>query len=193
LQQHQDDTVLNIGSLSLTLRHVHPHIINLDIAEYPNIDVVADAHALPFKNGSIDIVLLKNVIEHVRNPAVVMSEIHRVLKPGGYLYAKIPFLQPFHAVPDHFQGFTPSGIDELTKAFKRLQFGVSVGPGSMLSWMLREYLAILCSCGSMKAYRLGLIVFGWLTFWIKYSDLFFRGNLLSGRLASAFYGLYMKA
>ncbi len=192
LRDHPDLTILNIGSLSIDLRTLHPHIWNLDIVHYPSVDVVADAHRLPFKDDSLDMILFKNVLEHIRDPARAMSEIHRVLKPGGVLYIKLPFLQPFHAVPDDYQRYTVSGMAELMKGYEQLDFGIAVGPGSMLSWMLREYLAILTSCGSMKAYRAGLIVWGWLTFWIKYTDLLFRRNPLANRVTSAFWGMYRK-
>lgn len=192
LSKHQQSTVLNIGSLSKDLSKLHPRIINLDISEYENIDVVGDAHCLPFRDNSIDIVLLKNVLEHIREPETALREIYRVLKPQGFLYAKVPFLQPFHAVPDHFQGYTESGMKEAFKEYRECSFGIAVGPGSMLSWMVREYLAVLFSFGNMKLYTLGLMVFGWLTFWIKFTDLFFRRNKLANRVTSAFYGLYQK-
>ncbi len=192
LQQHKDLKVLNIGSLSGNLSELHPHIINLDISYYTSVDIVADAHELPFKDGSIEVILFKNVLEHIRNPTKVMAEIERVLKPGGYLYIKLPFLQPFHAVPDDYQRYTQSGMKELLKEYKELAFGISVGPASMLSWMLREYLAILTSFGNYKLYEIGLIGWGWLTFWIKYTDILFRHNKLANRVVSAFYGIYQK-
>lgn len=193
LKKHPDlPLILNIGSLSKNLQSLHPHIINLDISFYPHIDLVADAHQLPFQDESIDMILFKNVLEHVRSPMVVLSEIHRVLKNGGFLYVKIPFLQPFHAVPDDFQRYTVSGMKELFKDYETLEFGISVGPSSAVSWILREYLAIFTSFGNLKLYHVGLIFWGWMTFWIKYMDFFFRKNFLSDRLSSAFYAIYQK-
>lgn len=193
LRAHKDLLVLNIGSLSKDLSALHPKIFNLDISWYPNIDVVADAHSLPFPDGSIDVILLKNVLEHVREPGKVLSEIERVLRPGGYFYAKIPFLQPFHAVPDDYQRYSVSGIDQALRNFEKLDFGIAVGPGSMMAWMLREYLAIITSFGKAKLYAAGLFFWGWLTFWVRYTDFFFWGNRYANRLTSAFYGLYRKA
>lgn len=192
LKEHPDAKILNIGSLSIDLGKLHPNIINLDLTYYTSVDVVGDAHTLPFKDESVDVILFKNVLEHIRNPAVVMAEIRRVLKTGGCLYIKLPFLQPFHAVPDDYQRYTVSGMKELLKDYTELSFGISVGPASMLSWMLREYLAILTSFGNYKLYQAGLIVWGWLTFWIKYTDILFRRNALANRVTSAFYGIYRK-
>lgn len=44
---------------------------------------VGDAHKLPFKSSSFDLVVCTEVLEHVVNPENVVSEIRRVLKPGG--------------------------------------------------------------------------------------------------------------
>jgi SAM-dependent methyltransferase len=52
--------------------------------------VVADVHALPFVDASFDSVLANNVLEHVYDPVRCLREVHRVLKPGGQLYALIP-------------------------------------------------------------------------------------------------------
>lgn len=184
--------IINIGSRSKRLKEMHSGIKNLDICYYPDVDVIADAKALPFTDNSVDMVIFKNVLEHLKDPGNALSEIKRILKPGGKLYVKIPFLQPFHAVPDDFQRYTRSGIKELFKEYHEHEFGVSIGGGSMMAWMVREYLAILTSFGSETLYTLGITFWGWLTFWIKYTDRILKNNKLSDRIASAFYGIYQK-
>src|SRR5690242_5139173 len=42
---------------------------------------------LPFADCSIDVILSRQVLEHVENPAAVISEVYRILKPGGYVFA----------------------------------------------------------------------------------------------------------
>jgi SAM-dependent methyltransferase len=44
----------------------------------------------PFQNEMFDVVYSSNVLEHVENPEIVISEALRVLKPGGYLQFIIP-------------------------------------------------------------------------------------------------------
>lgn len=52
--------------------------------KYKNIRfIVSDAHKLPFPNNTFDLVICTEVLEHVINPAGVMDEIKRVLKPKG--------------------------------------------------------------------------------------------------------------
>lgn len=44
---------------------------------------VSDAHFLPYDNGSFDLVVATMFLCSVKEPARVLSEIRRVLKPGG--------------------------------------------------------------------------------------------------------------
>ncbi len=41
---------------------------------------------IPFSDTSFDLVLCCNVLDHVHDPAIVLSEVHRVLRPAGYFY-----------------------------------------------------------------------------------------------------------
>lgn len=51
------------------------------------------AEALPWGDGSFDLVILDNVLEHVTDQRKTLAEIHRVLRPGGLLYQVTP--KPF--------------------------------------------------------------------------------------------------
>jgi SAM-dependent methyltransferase len=52
----------------------------------PNADyTVFDGHTLPFEDASFDGVFMNEVFEHVSNEGRALSEVHRVLKPGGRL------------------------------------------------------------------------------------------------------------
>lgn len=46
--------------------------------------------SIPYDDESFDVVISDNVFEHLDNPAQVISEMRRVLKPGGRLVAKTP-------------------------------------------------------------------------------------------------------
>jgi len=53
-------------------------------AEIPNLSFQqADARELPFADGSFDVVVLHTLLTHVPGPDGVLSEVHRVLRPGG--------------------------------------------------------------------------------------------------------------
>ena len=59
-------------------------------------DILADAHSLPFKDESFDVIMSSAVFEHLKNPFVAMKELYRVAKPNAKIYLVIAFTEPFH-------------------------------------------------------------------------------------------------
>ena len=51
--------------------------------------LLGDALALPFADGSFDLMLSGGLLEHFREPAAVIREMTRVLRPAGLFYADI--------------------------------------------------------------------------------------------------------
>ena len=58
--------------------------------------LLADGHALPFRDASFDLVVSLAVLEHIRYPHVMMREVARVLRPGGVFFGSVAYLVPFH-------------------------------------------------------------------------------------------------
>jgi SAM-dependent methyltransferase len=58
--------------------------------------MLADGHALPFRDGAFDLVVSLAVLEHIRYPHVMTREVHRVLRPGGTFFGSVTYLTPFH-------------------------------------------------------------------------------------------------
>ncbi|MEM7382256.1 MAG: methyltransferase domain-containing protein, partial [Bacteroidota bacterium] len=56
----------------------------------PLADVKADICKLPFDDNSFDIILCNHVLEHIPNDIKAMSELYRILKPGGWGIFQIP-------------------------------------------------------------------------------------------------------
>ncbi|HSC47342.1 MAG TPA: class I SAM-dependent methyltransferase [Gammaproteobacteria bacterium] len=73
-------------------------------------DIFADARGLPFPSGSMQGVILKDVLEHVPDPKSVLMEISRVLSDGGVLVLWMPFIYPIHDAPFDFQRYTEHGL-----------------------------------------------------------------------------------
>ena len=75
---------------------------------YGQIDYVCDATAIPVEDGAFDVVLCTEVLEHVPDPAGVVREISRVLRPGGVALLTAPLGSGLHQTPYHFYGgYTP--------------------------------------------------------------------------------------
>jgi SAM-dependent methyltransferase len=52
--------------------------------------VAADATCLPFERGAFGTVVSNSVIEHVQESGTLLSEVARVLRPGGFLVLTTP-------------------------------------------------------------------------------------------------------
>ena len=62
--------------------------------ESPLAEIKMDIHQMPFEADSFDSVMCNHVLEHVDNDLLALSEIHRVLKPGGWAIVQVPFFPP---------------------------------------------------------------------------------------------------
>ena len=69
-------------------------------------DVFGDACSLPLRRKCMDGVMIFEVLEHVPDPGAALSEIARVVRPGGMLLLSVPFLYPIHNAPFDFHRFT---------------------------------------------------------------------------------------
>jgi SAM-dependent methyltransferase len=76
-------------------------------------DIVASLDDLPVADGSFEIALLTQVLEHVVDPIAVLAELRRVLVPGGRLLLTVPFVGELHEEPWDFYRYTNHALSEL--------------------------------------------------------------------------------
>lgn len=81
-------------------------------------DILADAHAIPFEADSFDCVLSYAVLEHLHNPFICVTEIERVLKPGGVYIGTVSQGEPFH---DSYFHHTSWGLISVISSMTTLQ------------------------------------------------------------------------
>lgn len=110
-------------------------VCNVDFYSYPGIDVVCDFGAgLPFRDESVDIILLSNVLEHIPEPQKLLEECFRVLKKNGYVLGSVPFLIPIHQKPYDFFRYTDVNLKYI---FNKSGFtSVSIKPVLMMHVLL---------------------------------------------------------
>ena len=68
-----------------------------------------------------DVIVMIEVLEHIRQPFEAIDNIHRLLKPGGRLVLSTPFLFPLHDRPMDFFRYTRYGLQELLKKFEQIE------------------------------------------------------------------------
>ena len=56
----------------------------------PIADIHFDLHSIPLEDNRFDVIFCNHVMEHVDDPIQCMSELHRVMKPGGWGILQVP-------------------------------------------------------------------------------------------------------
>lgn len=89
------DAVLDIAPheqiRSLVRRDCPGGYVGLDIGNHLNIDVQGDMTRLCFPDDAFDLIICYHVLEHIPNDTAAMSELARVLRPGGVALVQVPW------------------------------------------------------------------------------------------------------
>ena len=115
--------VLDVGCGTAPYRTLfaHTHYLGIEVASSSaygsakgGADVLYDGRCLPFADASVDNILCNQVLEHVFEPIAFLSELHRVLRPGGRLMMTVPFVWDEHEQPYDFARYSSFGLAHLT-------------------------------------------------------------------------------
>lgn len=101
-------------------------------------DIVADLNQpLPIDSASVDHIVSFEVLEHLAEPGVMLSEAFRILRPKGDITLSVPFQWWVHEAPWDYQRFTCHGLAyQLSKAgFVDIHIEPTSGFWSM--WLLK--------------------------------------------------------
>mgnify|MGYP003350217987 CR=1 FL=1 len=122
-------------------------------------DVVGDIHTIPVTDNTYDAIICSSVLEHVKNPVTAMSEMYRILKPGGYMFFYVPSIYPYHARKGHYPDLWRFFDDTIQMLFERfsskeirkqggyfLALSFFVPFQHRLRWLLNPLAHILDTC-----------------------------------------------
>lgn len=143
-------------------------IVGSDVSFGSYTKLISDAHDIPFDNETFDCVIVQAVLEHVLDPQRCVSEIHRVLKPTGLVYAETPFMCQVHMKQYDFTRFTHLGHRRLFRHFEEVCSGPVCGPGMALAWSYSYFLKSFATSRTMS--RILNVFARFTSFYFKYFD-----------------------
>ena len=114
--------VLDAGAGEAPYKGLFDHAI-YESADFEKVDkhyapatYVCDLTHIPVENARFDYILFNQVMEHLPEPAHVLQELHRVLKPGGKMIYTGPLFYEEHEQPYDFYRYTRFGLQHLFAA-----------------------------------------------------------------------------
>lgn len=97
-------------------------IVDADKFDYNNKDITPfNGEDIPFEDNKFDAVICTEVLEHVYNYPKLISEMHRVMKPGATGIVTIPWSARYHYMPWDFFRYTPSTQKNMFAAFSSVE------------------------------------------------------------------------
>lgn len=185
--------VIGAGAKVTWYKDLFPNalVITSDIHTQFKADIVIDAHQIPFKDHTFDLIIAGQVLEHCFKPWVVAQEIERVCKKGGNMLIEVPFNFPYHSPPYDFFRFTFTGLRSLFPKSRLEQCEIGEGNASTVAIYNSQWMVDLFSNRYMRSAMLFIsrLLFGWM----KYVDkLFKKVNLRTVSIPKGFSMLFEK-
>jgi SAM-dependent methyltransferase len=105
---------------------------------------------LPFDDASFDSALLDNVLEHIAEPAALLRELHRVLRPEGLLLIGVPGVLGWDSDPDHKVTYDEVSLNATLRTRHFVPVEVFYAPLWRSAWLSR-HLRQYCIFGLFSA------------------------------------------
>ncbi len=115
IREHASGVLLDLGCGKVPLfdqyQPLTTDVICIDWANtlHPNpfLDVECDLNeGIELADGSVDSILITDVLEHIAEPQRLWQEMARVLRPGGKVMLAVPFFYRIHEAPHDFYRYT---------------------------------------------------------------------------------------
>jgi SAM-dependent methyltransferase len=125
--------------------NVASEYVGVDVVENPAADLIGAVESLPVDDGSFDVVLCTQVLEHCDDPAQAVRELRRVTAPGGRVLASTHGVQVYHPSPVDYWRWTHEGLRRLFEQnadWASLRVEPAAGTASALAMLLGTYVEI---------------------------------------------------
>lgn len=87
--------ILEIGSGVSPLKRFYDNVLTSDVLQLDYLDYVFDCHEIdrfdPISDESLDVIVLTNVLHHLKDPVAFLNKAATKLKPGGQVIATEPY------------------------------------------------------------------------------------------------------
>jgi SAM-dependent methyltransferase len=91
----QNGISIEVGAGPGFFKQFAPDIVSTDLIWCPWLDTIADAQQLPFRSSSVANVFGLDMLHHLATPMTFLTEVSRILVPGGRLILVEPWITPF--------------------------------------------------------------------------------------------------
>ena len=131
--------ILEIGSGGGFIKTLNSKIITSDILDGVDCDMKFSAEELPFKDNSLDVILMIDVLHHLPNCRKFFSEASRTLRQGG----RIIMIEPANTIFSSFiyRHFHHENFNPDAKEWSFTTSGPLSGANGALPWIIfkRDY------------------------------------------------------
>lgn len=111
---------------------------------------IQSTEKIGFPDDSFDLVMALDVVEHIKDDALAVRELERVLKPGGFIIYTVPAYQWLWGVQDevaqHYRRYTVGSLSKLVrqntdlKIFRKTYFNTFLFPPIAVVRMVSKFL-----------------------------------------------------
>jgi SAM-dependent methyltransferase len=146
--------VLDVGCGDRPYAQIFPGAVGFDVPGNEHADLHGSLESIPVEDGSFDVVLCLQVLEHVPDPAAAVRELHRVVRPGGRVLLSTHGVYPFHPNPDDLWRWTHQGLERVFLASGEWA-SVTVRPGAgtaaTIGMLVAHGVDLLCKRAHVRA------------------------------------------
>jgi SAM-dependent methyltransferase len=111
--------VLDYGCADVPYRHFFPSdadFVAADLAGNPDASLELNPDStVPVDDEEFDVVLSTQVLEHVDDPGLYLSECYRVLRPGGQMLLSTHGVFVYHPDPEDYWRWTCAGLKRVVE------------------------------------------------------------------------------